>query len=631
MGVPPKTPAAAGGGEAGGAASGPVAGPAATPVAAEPGPAAMTRPGLAGEPHDPALPAGPAPTPAAAEPESAAATRPGRTGEPHDPALPTGPAPTPTATEPESAAKTRPGRTGEPHDPALPAGPTHMTPAEFRRWGYAVVDWLAQYQQRVASLPVLAPVAPGQIRASLPAAAPESGEPFADVLRDVEEKLLPGLTHWQSPSFFAYFPGNTSGPSILGELLAAGLGVQGMLWSTSPACTELETLVLDWLVAMLGLPSTFLSTGPGGGVLQDSASSAALCALLAARDRAARRHDAVASSAIAASASAPGNATGNPPAAALLGSATGDLPAASGRLTVYATAQAHSSIDKAVHIAGLGRAQLRRVATDDGFAMDPADLEAQLAADQAAGHVPCWVVATVGTTSSQAMDPLAAIGPLCRRYGAWLHVDAAMAGTAMLCPEFRSLQQGLEWADSYCFNPHKWMCTNFDCDCFWVADRQALINALSVVPEYLRNAASASGAVIDYRDWQVPLGRRFRSLKLWMVIRHYGVSGLQALVRRHVALTRDLAARIGADGRFELVVPPPLNLVCFRLRGGDDLNQRLLDRLNRSGRLFLSHTRLADRLVLRLCVGQTHTEPVHVNQAWEQIQATATELLAAGG
>lgn len=471
---------------------------------------------------------------------------------------------------------------------------THMTPAEFRRWGRAVVDWLADYQERVESYPVLSTVAPGAIRASLPASPPEQGEPFEAILADVGEKLLPGITHWQSPNFFAYFPTGASGPSVLGDLLAAGLGVQGMLWATSPACTELETLVLDWLVEMLDLPPVFRSGSAGGGVIQDSASSAALCALLAARER----------------------ATGF----------ASDERGADGRLSVYASTQTHSSIEKAVRIAGLGRSHLRLVDVDDRFAMRPEALARAIADDRQAGLVPTFVCATIGTTSSNGIDPLPALGPICREVGAWLHVDGAMAGTAALCPELRHLQAGIEHADSYCFNPHKWMLTNFDCSCFWVADRAALVRTLSVLPEYLRNQATESGAVLDYRDWQIPLGRRFRALKLWFVIRHYGVEGLRRQVRRHVAIAQELARTIAADPRFELVVPPPLNLVCFRLRGSDDLNRRLLERLNASGRLFLTHTVLGGRYTLRLCVGQAATDERHVRSAWERIVREAVAL-----
>ncbi len=467
----------------------------------------------------------------------------------------------------------------------------HMTPEEFRRHGRAVVDWVADYMERVESLPVLSRVRPGEVRSLLPPDPPERGEPFEEVLADVDRVILPGITHWQSPNFFAFFPANASGPSILGELLSAGLGVQGMLWATSPACTELETHVLDWMAQMTELPATFRSAGTGGGAIQDSASGAALCALVAARER----------------------ATGS----------SSNERGCDGRLTAYASTQAHSSIEKAVKLAGLGRANLRLVEVDGRFAMRPEALEEAIARDAAAGLTPCFVAATVGTTSSNGMDPLPAIGEICRRRGLWLHVDGAMAGTAALCPEFRPLFRGLELADSYCFNPHKWMFTNFDCDCFYVADRRALITALSILPEYLRNAATESGAVIDYRDWQVSLGRRFRALKLWFVIRHYGVEGLRHHVRRHVALAQEFAGWVREDRRFELAVEPPLNLVCFRHRGGDAANQALLDELNGSGALYLTHTKLDGKLTLRMSIGQTHTERRHVEAAWDRIRRAA--------
>jgi aromatic-L-amino-acid decarboxylase len=471
-----------------------------------------------------------------------------------------------------------------------------MTPDEFRQHGRAVVDWIADYYEHVESFPVLAQVEPGQIRASLPADPPTDGEPFEAILDDVEKLILPGLTHWQSPSFFALFPGNTSGPSILGELLTAGLGVIGMLWATSPACTELETHVLDWLVDMLGLPLEFKSSDSGGGAIQDAASSASLCALLAARERA-------------------------------TGYASNER-GCDGRLVAYASSQAHSSIEKGIKIAGLGRENLRLIDIDDRFAMRADALARQIEQDRQAGLTPCFVCATVGTTSSNALDPLPEIGRICQEEGVWLHVDAAMSGTAALCPEFRYIHDGLELADSYCFNPHKWMFTNFDCDCFYVADRAALINALSILPEYLRNKATESGAVIDYRDWQIPLGRRFRALKLWFVIRHYGVEGLRYHVRRHVELAQEFASWVEADSRFEIAAPAPLNLVCFRHRGGDEINQELLDRLNQSGELYMTHTRLNDQLTLRFCVGQTHTESRHVERAWERILETAVALEA---
>jgi len=473
----------------------------------------------------------------------------------------------------------------------------HMTPDEFRRWGHQTVDWIAGYMERVGDLPVRSQVAPGEIRARLPASPPQQGEPFDAMLRDVDEHLLDGITHWQSPDFFAYFPANASGPSILGELLSAGLGVQGMLWATSPACTELETLVMDWLVEMLGLPQTFLSTSTGGGVIQDTASSAALCALIAARER----------------------TTG------FLTDKRGCQQDSEGQgtLVAYTSTQAHSSIEKAVRIAGLGQQNLRLIEVDENYAMRPAALEAAIRRDRQAGRRPCFVSATIGTTSSHGLDPIGTIGEICRHLGVWLHVDAAMAGTAALCPEHRKMHDGLELADSYCFNPHKWMFTNFDCDAFWVADRGALIKALSVLPEYLRNEATESGAVLDYRDWQIPLGRRFRALKLWFVIRHYGVAGLRHHVRQHIGLARRFAGWVAQSEDFELAAPVPLNLVCFRHLGGDAFNQRLLDRLNDSGDLYLTHTKLGGLLTLRLSIGQTHTTAEHVQRAWRNIQSTA--------
>lgn len=470
----------------------------------------------------------------------------------------------------------------------------HMTPEEFRRYGHAVIDWIADYQSHVESFPVLSQAKPGQIRASLPERPPERGEPFEAMLKDVEKIILPGVTHWQSPNFFAYFPCNASGPGILGDLLSSGLGVQGMLWSTSPACTELETHVLDWLVPMLGLPKKFLSSNTGGGVIQDTASSAALCALLAARERATNY--------------------------------TSNQKGCDGRIVAYASTQTHSSLQKAAMIAGIGSSNLRLIEVDENFAMRPAALAKQIEADQRAGLVPCFVCATVGTTSSNGMDPVAEIAEVCRRHNLWLHVDAAMSGSAMLCPEFRHLQNGVEFADSYNFNPHKWMFTNFDCNCFWVADRKALINTLSILPEYLRNQATESGAVIDYRDWHVQLGRRFRSLKLWFVIRHYGVEGLQYHIREHVRLAQQFTGLVRDDKHFELAAPVPLNLVCFRHKGGDELNQTIMDRLNRSGDLFLTHTKLNGKLTLRLCVGQTNTQARHVENAWKRICEEAEKV-----
>lgn len=470
----------------------------------------------------------------------------------------------------------------------------HLPWDEFRRQGYALIDWIADYHEQVERYPVLSQVQPGEIRAMLPEHPPQQGEPFADVLADVDRIVMPGITHWQSPNFFAFFPANTSGPAILGDLLSSGLGVQGMLWLTSPACTEVETHMMDWLVEMLDLPEKFKSNGAGGGVIQDSASSATLTALLAARERASNW-------------------------AIIRRGGTGQIVA-------YASSQAHSSVEKAMMVSGLGTENLRTIAVDEAFAMRPAALAAQIAADKAAGLTPAFVCANVGSTSSNAMDPLREIGAICREHGLWFHVDAAMSGTAALCPEFRWILDGLELADSFCFNPHKWMFTNFDVDAFFVADRKALIDTLSILPEYLRNEATKSGAVIDYRDWQIPLGRRFRALKLWFVIRHYGVEGLQYHVRNHVEIAQEFVEWVRQDSRFELAAPAPLNLVCFRHKQGDAANQQIMDKLNRSGELYFSHTKLDGKFTLRMSIGQTQTTREHVARAWQKIAAAADEL-----
>ncbi|MEV4721970.1 pyridoxal-dependent decarboxylase [Micromonospora noduli] len=433
--------------------------------------------------------------------------------------------------------------------------------------------------------------------AALPGEPPTTGgEPVEAILADLDSIVVPGLTHWQHPGFFGYFPGNTSGPSVLGDLVSSGLGVQGMLWASSPACTELETVMMDWLAHLLDLPQRFRSTGPGGGVIQDSASSATLVATLTALHRASGgrwRHTGI-----------------------------------DRRYRAYTSVHGHSSIEKAVRIAGLGGDGIRSIEVDpDTQAMLPGALRAAIEADLAAGDVPAVVVATIGTTSTTAVDPLPEIGAICAEYGIWLHVDAAYAGAAAVCPELRWTHAGLEYADSYCFDPHKWLLTGFDCDAFWVADRAELIEALTVLPEFLRNAASESGAVIDYRDWQVPLGRRFRSLKLWFVLRWYGAEGLRAHIRSGVALAERFAERVRTDERFELAAAHPFSLVCFRLRADDDTNAALLASTNATGRVHLTHTRVAGRYTLRLAVGSPQTTEAHIDEAWTLLSEAATTLL----
>jgi aromatic-L-amino-acid/L-tryptophan decarboxylase len=463
----------------------------------------------------------------------------------------------------------------------------HMTPDELRRWGHEVVDWVADYWATLEDHPVVPPVAPGEVRSWLPAHPPEVPEDFGAVLADLDRVVVPGTTHWQHPGFHAYFPANTSGPAVLADIVSGGLGTQGMLWQTGPACTEVETLVLDWMVDLLGLPDRFRSAGAGGGVIQDSASSATLCALVAARDRAIR-------------AGAPLD-----------------------RLTVYASTQAHSALAKGARVGGLAPDQVRSVEVDDAFALRPDRLAAAIADDRAAGRVPCLVMATVGTTSSLAVDPLPAVAEVAAGATAWLHVDGAMAGTAAVCPEHRGLLDGLEGADSFVTNPHKWLFTTFDCSCFWVADRGALVEALSILPEFLRNPATASGEVVDYRDWQVPLGRRFRALKLWFVLRWYGAEGLAHHVREHVRLADMLADRVAADPRLALAAPPRLGLVCIAHRDGDEATEALHRALNADGRVYLTHTRLGDRYVIRASIGAWTTEERHVERLWELIDTHA--------
>ncbi len=471
----------------------------------------------------------------------------------------------------------------------------HMSPEEFRKQGKLMIDWIADYYENVQNYPVLSQVQPGEISAQLPLHPPAEKESFEHIMNDVNSIILPGITHWQSPNFYAYFPANASGPSILGDLLSSGLGVQGMLWATSPACTELETTVLDWLAEMLQLPEKFKSSSTGGAVIQDTASSAALSAVLAARERKTNYQT---------------NETG-----------------CSGNLVAYVSSQTHSSVEKAVKIAGVGKSNLRLIEVDENLSMKSDALEAAIQEDIKKGLIPFFVCATVGSTSTNAIDPLPEIGKLCQKYELWLHIDAAMSGTAAICPEYRHILNGVELADSFSFNPHKWMFTNFDCNCFYVADRTALIKTLSILPEYLKNQATETGAVIDYRDWHIQLGRRFRSLKLWFVIRHYGVNGLRFHIQEHIRLAQQFAGWINESADFKLIAPAPLNLVCFAHKNGNDFNRQLLEKINKSGKMYFTHTVIKNQYVLRLCIGQTNTQSEHVEQAWKTIRTTANELL----
>jgi aromatic-L-amino-acid/L-tryptophan decarboxylase len=473
-----------------------------------------------------------------------------------------------------------------------------MNPEDFRRHGHQLVDWMADYMRDVGELPVTPNVAPGDTLRRLPASPPAAGEPFEQLFHDFTTTILPAMTHWNHPGWFAYFPGNNSPPSVLAEMLTATLGAQCMSWATSPAATELEQLTLSWLREMLGLPAEFT------GVIQDTASTATLVALLSARERATD-----------------------------YSADTKGLSASGARLTVYASSEAHSSVDKGVKLAGYGLDQLRRVAVDGTYAMRPDVLERMIAQDRQAGMVPACVVATVGTTSSTAVDPVGVIAEVCQRHGVWLHVDAAYAGTAAMVPELRHFFAGIAHADSFLFNPHKWMLVNFDCTAYFVRDREALLRTFQVSPEYLRTASDAN--VVNFRDWGIQLGRRFRALKLWFVIRSYGVDGLRSLVRKHLALAQELAGWIERSSDFELMAPAPFGLVCFRynpsgLNGDeilvDDLNSRLLTLVNGTHRVHLTHTRLSGRYAIRLVIGQRQTERVHLVEAWRLITEAASAL-----
>jgi aromatic-L-amino-acid/L-tryptophan decarboxylase len=468
---------------------------------------------------------------------------------------------------------------------------------EFRSAMHRVADLVADYLEGVGDRPVLPAVRPGEVRRALPASPPEEAEPLDAVLDDYLRVIEPNLTHWNHPGFLAYFANTGSGPGILGETLAAALNVNAMLWRTAPAATELEERVCQWLGRMMELPADFQ------GHINDTASSSSLVALAAARHR------------------LPGldvrvrGLAGRP-----------DAPP----LTVYASDQAHSSIDKSAIVLGIGQENVRRIASDGDFRMSVPALAEAIAADRAAGKLPMAVVATVGTTSTTSVDPVPAIADLCAREGIWLHVDAAYAGSAAIVPELRALMPGIERGDSLVVNPHKWLFTPVDCSVLFVRDPALLRAAFSLVPEYLRTAEDSE--VTNLMDYGFQLGRRFRALKLWMVIRTFGVEGLRERIRLHCALARELADRIAADPHFELAAPAPFSTVCFRARSHspgetqDRFNERLLARVNAAGPFFLSHTVLGGRYTLRVAIGNLRTEREHLDALWELLGRAHEEL-----
>jgi len=471
-----------------------------------------------------------------------------------------------------------------------------MDDETFRAWAHRAADWSVDYLSSVGERPVRAQVAPGEIFRQLPASPPAAGEAMERIFADLDRVVMPGMTHWQHPRFFAYFPANASPPSLVAEFVTAALAAQCMLWQTSPAATELETRVMDWLRQMIGLPQDF------SGVIQDSASGATLAALLTARERAL-------------------GFTGN--AKGLAGGPT---------LRVYASAQVHSSVDKAVRIAGFGDANLVRIPVSGALhGMDADALDAAIRADREAGLVPAAIVACLGGTSIGACDPIEAVAAVARRHGIFLHVDAAWAGSAMICPEFRDLMRGAEEADSLVFNPHKWLFTHFDCSAHFVRDPKALTDTLGIRPPFLRTLGQ--DGFVDYNEWSIPLGRRFRALKLWFVIRSYGVEALRGMIRDHVAWARDLAEIIDADPDFELTTAPILSLFTFRYAPDgvgdlDALNARLVERINDDGRTYLTQTRHENRFVIRFQVGQTTTTRADVMMAWDAVREIAAGLRA---
>jgi aromatic-L-amino-acid decarboxylase len=469
---------------------------------------------------------------------------------------------------------------------------SEMDTESFRKHAHELVDWMADYFENVEDYPVLPDISPGDILKQIPKEAPGQPEDFGQIFKDFKEIIVPGMTHWESPNFMAYFPANKSKASVLGEMLMSTMGAQCMIWLTSPAAAELEEQMMVWLRDMIGLPDSFT------GVIQDTASTATLCAILTAREK-------------------------------YSDYSINEKGFQDEGFVIYASEQIHSSIDKAVKISGIGSANLRKVPVDDGFAMKAEALEDMIKKDLNEGLQPLCVISAIGTTSTTAIDPIADISSICEKYEIWHHVDAAYAGTALVCPEMRWMAEGSEHADSFVFNPHKWMFTNFDCTAYFVKDPAALVNTFSITPDYLKT--SVDGEVKNYRDWGIPLGRRFRALKLWFVIREMGISGIQEKIRKHISLGKWLAKQVDEHPYFELMAPVALNTVCFRFIKGPDehldvLNEKIMHRINKSGKLFFTQTKLNDKFTLRLAFGSTNLEAYHVENAWQLIQETAQHL-----
>lgn len=472
-----------------------------------------------------------------------------------------------------------------------------MNNTEFRSQAHRLVDWMADYLDNIKQYPVKPSIRPGDIKKQLPDFAPASGEPFDDIFEDFKNVIVPGMTHWQHPQFYAYFPSGSSEPSILAEMLSTTLGAQCMIWLTSPAAEELEERMMEWIREAIGLPGGFT------GVIQDSSSSSNLVAMLTAREW--KSNFAVNQSGF----------RGNE------------------KYRVYTSIQAHSSVDKDVRIAGFGIDNLVKIETDKEYAMIPELLEKAIQKDMTNGFTPLCVVSTIGTTSSTANDPIEAIGKICKKYSCWHHIDASYSGSALLLPEMRWMSKGVELADSFVFNPHKWMFTNFDCSAYFVKDKAALVNTFSIMPEYLKTPEDK--LVNNYRDWGIPLGRRFRALKLWFVIRSYGIEGLQKRIRDHIEYGQWVKEQVLSTPGFELMAPVPLNLVCFRIRPSasaeegelEKINTQLVQELNSSGKILLTQTRLGDKYVIRFVAGQAQASLQSVQDGWAIVLEYAVKQL----
>ncbi|MCF8380565.1 MAG: aspartate aminotransferase family protein [Bacteroidales bacterium] len=471
-----------------------------------------------------------------------------------------------------------------------------MNNDEFRKNAHELVDWMADYLSEVDSYPVKSQVNPGEILSALPIEPPSDSESMEKIMTDVNSIIMPGISHWQSPNFYAYFPANSSYPSILGEMLTATLGVQGMIWDTSPAAAELEELMMEWLKKMMGLPSDF------HGVIQDTASTSTLVALLTARERISEYQ-------------------------------TNAIGYLTNEYRIYCSTEAHSSVEKAVKIAGFGKEALVKIEVDKDLKMIPEKLEEALKCDIMEGLIPCFVVSAVGSTGTVAIDPIDEIGDICNRYKVWHHVDAAYAGTATILEENRHIIKGLEKADSYVFNPHKWMFTNFDCSAYFVKDKEALIRTFEILPEYLKT--NSDSQVNNYRDWGIQLGRRFRSLKLWFVIRSMGVNGIKEKISNHIHWAKELAEWVKADENFVLHEPQNLACVCFRLKNKkkldiDEFNsigKILIDRINNSGKLYISHTKVHGEFTFRFVIGNTYVTKDHIVESWNYISSETKKYL----